>query len=110
MSSSDEYMDVRKDLDRLKKLFSRLSLKKEQEIMMRRMGKRLPASELRELREMEEAIEKTLQRRTVITSLQLRNLFESFKYQYQSSIRSWKNRMAMAEQKSEKESKGTKQS
>lgn len=102
MAHSDEYIDVKQDLDRLKKLFARLSLKKEQEVMMRRMGKRLPASELREIREMEEAIERTLQKRAVITSLQQRNVFESFKYQFQSSMRSWKNRMAMAEQKSEK--------
>jgi hypothetical protein len=97
MVPSDEYIDIKRDLDRVRKLFTRLSLMKEQEVVMRRMGKRLPASEIREMREMEESIQKALSRRTMITSFQQRNLFETFKYQFHSSMRAWKNRLAFAE-------------
>ena len=97
MVLSDEYLDAKRDLDRVKKVFTRLALKKEQEVVMRRMGKRLPASEVREMREMEDLIQKTLNKRVIIASFQQRNLYETFKHQFQSSMRAWKNRLAFAE-------------
>jgi len=98
MPPPEEYLDVKRDLDRMKKLFSRLALKKEQEVILMRMGKRLPASEIRDMREIEESILNLLGKKTGITSVQQRNLFETFKHQFQSSMRSWRNRLAYAEQ------------
>jgi hypothetical protein len=105
--ASDEYIDVKRDLDRMKKLFTRLGLKKEQELVLVRMGKRLPASEIREMREIEEMIVNMIDRKTVITSLQQRSIFETFKHQFHSSMRAWKNRMAFSEHHRERKRKST---
>lgn len=95
---ADAYMETKKDLDRLKKLFRQLRLKKEQEISLFRIGKRLPASTIREMREMEATISALLERRRVTSNAQQRVMMEGFKSQFQSSMRGWKNRLAFAEQ------------
>ena len=93
----DQYMDTKKDLDRLKKIFRRLHLKKEQEISMRRLSKRMPASQVREMREIETVIDTILNRQRVALNTMQKNLIENFKGQYRSQMRSWKNRLDNAE-------------
>jgi hypothetical protein len=94
---SDPYMDVRKDLDRIKKLMKRLHMIKEQEISFRRLGKRMPASRIKEMREMETTIETVMGRPQPGINIQQKNLFESFRNNYISQMRSWKNRLTFAE-------------
>ena len=48
---TDYYVEAKQDLDRIRKLFQRLHFKKEKEIAVRRVGKRLAASEIKEMRE-----------------------------------------------------------
>jgi len=93
----DQYMDTKRDLDRLKKVFRRLHLKKEQEISMRRVGKRMPASQIREMREIETVVDSILNRQRVALNSMQKNLLENFKSQYRSQMRSWNNRLANAE-------------
>ncbi len=94
----DDYMDTKKELDRLKHLFRRLHMKKEQEIALRRVGKRLSATEIKEVREMEATISAILERPGTLMNAQQRCLFDNFKNQYQASMRGWRNRLAFAEQ------------
>ena len=47
----DIYIESKKDLDRIRKLLQRLHFTKEKEISVRRVGKRLAASEIKEMRE-----------------------------------------------------------
>lgn len=96
---ADEYIESKLELDRMKKIFRRLHMIKEQEITMRRVGKRTPAGQIREMREMEATIDAILERKRNILNTQQRNLFENFKNQYRANMRSWKNRLANAEKK-----------
>ena len=84
---SDLYVDAKMDLDRIRKLFQRLHLKKEKEIAVRRVSKRLGASEIKEMREMEATIAALLERQKIVTNAQQRNLFETYKNQFQASAR-----------------------
>ena len=93
----DLYIESKQDLDRLKKLFRRLHFTKEKEISVRRVGKRLPASEIKEMREMEATILALLERQKLVTNAQQRSLFENFKNQYHANMRGWRNRLAFAE-------------
>ncbi len=93
----DPYIEVRKDMDRMKEIFRRLHMNKEQEITLRRMGKRLPASRIKEMREMEGTIQAILERQRTLINSQQKNLLENFKNQYRAQMRSWKNRLAFAE-------------
>ena len=93
----DDYMDMKRDLDRLKKIFRRLHLKKEQEISMRRVGKGMPASQIREMREIETVVDTLLNKPRAAQNTMQKNLLENFKNQYRSQMRSWKNRLANAE-------------
>jgi molecular chaperone DnaK (HSP70) len=94
----DLYVEAKQDLDRLRKLFQRLHLEKEKEIAVRRTGKRLPASEIKEMREMEATIAALLERQKIVTNAQQRNLFETYKSQYHANMRGWRNRLAFSEQ------------
>lgn len=94
---SDLYVEAKIDLDRIRKLFQRLHFKKEKEIAVRRVGKRLGASEIKEMRETEATIAALLERQKVVTNAQQRNLFESYKNQFQANMRGWRNRLAFAE-------------
>ena len=58
----DLYVEAKQDLDRLRILFRRLHFKKEKEIAVRRVGKRLAASEIKEMREMEATVAALLER------------------------------------------------
>ena len=93
----DLYVEAKQDLDRLRKLFQRLHFKKEKQIAIRRAGKRLAASEIKEMREMEATIAALLERQKIVTNSQQRNLFETFKNQFQANMRGWRNRLAFAE-------------
>jgi len=93
----DPYLEARKDLDRIKRLLQRLHRYKEQEISMCRVGKRIPASTVKEMREMEATIEAVMNRRSGPLNTQQKNLFDSFKNGYVAQMRSWKNRLANAE-------------
>ena len=93
----DLYIESKQNLDRLRKLFQRLHFTKEKEIAVRRVGKRLAASEIKEMREMEATILALLERQKLVTNAQQRNLFENFKNQYQANMRGWRNRLAFAE-------------
>jgi len=93
----DFYVEAKRDLDRIRKLLRRLHLTKEKEISVRRVGKRLAASEIKEMREMEATVAALLERQKFVTNSQQRNLFENFKNQYQASMRGWRNRLAFAE-------------
>jgi hypothetical protein len=94
---SDLYIEAKKDLDRIRKLFRRLHFSKEKEIALRRTGKRMAASEIKEMREMEATISVLLERQKIVTNGQQRSLFENFKNQYQANMRGWRNRLAFAE-------------
>lgn len=93
----DYYIEAKQDLDRIRKLFRRLHFQKEKEIAVRRVGKRLAASEIKEMREMEATMDSLLERQKIVTNAQQRNLFEAFKNRYQASMRGWRNRLAFAE-------------
>jgi hypothetical protein len=93
----DQYINSKRDLDQLRKMFRRLHMTKEKEIAVRRLGKRLAASEIKEMREMEATIAALLERQKIVTNSQQRNLFENFKNQYQANMRGWRNRLAFAE-------------
>jgi hypothetical protein len=93
----DLYIESKQDLDRLRKLFQRLHFTKEKEISVRRVGKRLPASEIKEMREIEATIVALLERQKLVTNAQQRNLFENLKNRYHASMRGWRNRLAFAE-------------
>jgi hypothetical protein len=93
----DLYVEAKVDLDRIRKLFQRLHFKKEKEIAVRRVGKRLGASEIKEMRETEATISALLERQKIVTNAQQRNLFETFKNQFQANMRGWRNRLAFAE-------------
>ena len=93
----DEYMDARRDFDRMRTILRRLHQRKEQEISLRRTGKRMPASRVKEMREMESTIEALLNRQRLQLGTQQKNLFENFKNQYMAQMRSWKNRLLFAE-------------
>lgn len=93
----DLYTETKQDLDRIRKLFKRLHFRKEKEISVRRLGKRLGASEIKEMREIEATISALLERQKIVTNAQQRNLFETFKSQYQANMRGWRNRLAFAE-------------
>lgn len=93
----DFYVEAKQDLERLRKLFQRLHFTKEKEITVRRAGKRLPASEIKEMREMETTIASLLERQKFVTNAQQRNLFENFKNQYHANMRGWRNRLAFSE-------------
>lgn len=95
---ADLYVEARRDLDQVKKLLRKLHLKKEQEIALRRVGKRLAATEIKEMRELESAIDEALDRPRGMLNAQQRSLFESVKNQYRASMRSWRNRLGFAEQ------------
>ena len=95
---ADEYMESKLELDRMKKIFRRLHMIKEQEITVCRVGKRVPAGQIREMRKMEATIEAILEKQKLILNTQQRNLFENFKNNYRANMRSWKNRLASAEQ------------
>jgi len=94
---ADLYIESKKDLDRIRKLFQRLHFSKEKEIALRRAGKRMAASEIKEMRETEATIAALLERQKFVTNAQQRNLFENFKNQYQANMRGWRNRFAFAE-------------
>lgn len=98
MVVTDLYVEARRDLDQVKKLLRKLHLKKEQEIALRRVGKRLAATEIKEMRELESAIEGALDRPRGMLNAQQRSLFENVKNQYLASMRSWRNRLGFAEQ------------
>jgi hypothetical protein len=93
----DLYVEAKIDLDRIRKLFQRLHFKKEKEIAVRRVGKRLGASEIKEMRETEATILALLERQKIVTNAQQRNLFETYKNQFQANMRGWRNRLAFAE-------------
>jgi molecular chaperone DnaK (HSP70) len=94
---SDLYVEAKVDLDRIRKLFQRLHLKKEKEIALRRVGKRLAASEIKEMRENEATIAALLERQKIVTNAQQRNMFETYKNQFQANMRGWRNRLTFAE-------------
>jgi hypothetical protein len=94
---SDHYIESKKDLDRIRKMLRRLHFTKEKEIAVRRLGKRLAASEIKQMREMEATISALLERQKIVTNAQQRGLFENFKNQYQANMRGWRNRLAFAE-------------
>jgi hypothetical protein len=96
-SMGDPYMEHKKDLDQMKKMFRRLHLRKEQEITMRRLGKRMPASQVKEMREMETTIEAIMERRRGTINTLQRNLLDNFRSEYLSQMRSWRNRLSFAE-------------
>lgn len=93
----DLYVESKKDLNRIRKLFQRLRFSKEKEIALRRIGKRMPASEIKEMRETEATIAALLEHQKFVTNAQQRSLFENFKNQYQANMRGWRNRLAFAE-------------
>jgi hypothetical protein len=93
----DLYIESKRDLDQIRKLFQRLHFTKEKEIAVRRVGKRLAASEIKEMREMEATMAALLERQKLVTNGQQRALFENFKNQYHASMRGWRNRLAFAE-------------
>ena len=93
----DLYIEAKKDLDQFRKMFRRLHFTKEKEISVRRVGKRLAASEIKEMREMEATLAALLERQKLVTNGQQRALFDNFMYQYQSNMRGWRNRLAFAE-------------
>lgn len=93
----DLYIESKKDLDRIRKLFQRLHFAKEKEIALRRVGKRMAASEIKEMRETEATISSLLERQKMVTNSQQRSLFENFKNQYQANMRGWRNRLAFSE-------------
>jgi hypothetical protein len=93
----DLYVEAKVDLDRIRKLFQRLHFTKEKEIAVRRVGKRLGASEIKAMRETEATISALLERQKIVTNAQQRNLFESYKNQFQANMRGWRNRLAFAE-------------
>ena len=93
----DPYIDAKRDLDQIRKLLQRLHFTKEKEISVRRVGKRLPASEIKQMREMEATIAALLERQKYVTNGQQRALFENFKNQFQANMRGWRNRLAFAE-------------
>lgn len=93
-------MDNKKDLDQLNKIFRRLHQRKEQEITFRRLGKRMPATRVKEMREMEATIEAIMDRQRKVVNALHKNLMESFKNQFQAQMRSWKNRLSFAERQS----------
>ena len=97
---ADPYLDTKKDLDHMKALLKQLHMRKEQEITLRRMGKRMPASRVKEMREMETTIETIMDRQRTVVNAQQKNLLENFKNQYRAQMRSWKNRLAFAEKQS----------
>ncbi len=94
---ADLYIESKRDLDQIRKLFRRLHFTKEKEIAVRRVGKRLGASEIKEMREMETTIAALLDRQKLVTNAQQRSLFENFKNQYQASMRGWRNRLAFSD-------------
>ena len=94
---SDLYIECKKDLDRIRKLLQRLHFSKEKEIALRRVGKRMAASEIKEMREMEATIAVLLERQKLVTNAQQRSLFENWKNQYHANMRGWRNRLAFAE-------------
>jgi len=63
------------------------------------MGKRMPASQIKEMREMETTIQAIMDRQRTILNAQQKNLLENFKNQFRSQMRSWKNRLTFAEKK-----------
>jgi hypothetical protein len=93
----DLYIESKQDLNRIRKLLQRLHFTKEKEISVRRVGKRLAASEIKEMREMEATIVALLERQKFVSNAQQRSLFENFKNQYQANMRGWRNRLAFAE-------------
>jgi hypothetical protein len=93
----DLYIECKKDLERIRKLFQQLHLSKEKEITLRRLGKRMAASEIKRMRETEATISALLERQKLVTNAQQRSLFENFKNQYQANMRGWRNRLAFAE-------------
>jgi hypothetical protein len=95
---SDRYMEAKKDLDQMKRHLRKLHMKKEQEISMRRVGRRLCATDIKEMREMEKTIEDLLDQPRSIFNSQQRSMFETVKNQYWASMRSWRNRLVFAEQ------------
>jgi hypothetical protein len=96
---ADPYMEARSDLERMKKMMRRLHQSKEQEISLCRVGKRMPATLVKEMREMETTIETIMNRQPTRMNTQQKNLFENFKNQYMAQMRSWKNRLSFAEKK-----------
>jgi hypothetical protein len=96
-SRGDPYMEHKKDLDQMRKLFRRLHLRKEQEITIRRLGKRMAASQVKEMREMETTIEALMERRRGTVNALQRNLLDNFRNEYLAQMRSWKNRLSFAE-------------
>jgi hypothetical protein len=93
----DLYIEAKRDLDQIRKMLQRLHFTKEKEIAVRRAGKRLAASEIREMREKEATIAALLERQKYVTNGQQRALFENFKNQYRANMRGWRNRLAFAE-------------
>jgi len=93
----DLYIEAKRDLDQIRKMFQRLHFTKEKEIAVRRVGKRLAASEIKAMREMEATITALLERQKLVTNAQQRSLFENFKNQYQANMRGWRNRLSFAE-------------
>jgi len=95
---SDCYVEAKRDLDQMKKLLRKLHMKKEQEIALRRVGKRLGATDIKEMRELEGTIETLLDRPRGMFNSQQRSMFENVKNQYRASMRAWRNRLAFADQ------------
>jgi hypothetical protein len=93
----DLYIEAKRDLDQIRHLLQRLHFTKEKEIAVRRVGKRLAASEIKEMRKMEATIAALLERQKLVTNGQQRALFDNFKNRYQANMRGWRNRLAFAE-------------
>ena len=95
---SDRYIEAKRDLDQMKRDLRKLHMKKEQEIALRRVGKRLCATDIKEMRDLEKTIEGLLDLPRGMFNAQQRSMFETVKNQYWASMRSWRNRIIFAEQ------------
>ena len=87
---------LRKDIKTVKILFERLRIKKEMEIALARTGKRLPASMIRERRDLETNIDALMKRHTNITQLTVRCMFDAEQSRFESMMRGWKTRLSSA--------------
>jgi len=94
---TDQFVEVKKDLEQLNKLLRRLHLLKEQEIVLYKSGKRLASSGIKQMRELEATITAVMNRRRLNLNTHQRAHLENFKNKYHASMRAWNNRMAFTD-------------
>lgn len=96
MATESEYHEIRSDIEAIRKFLEALHAKKEREINFVRQGKRAPAGDIREMRDLEANIEAILARRQGVTQTRTGFMFIHYRDRYRAMMRSWRSRYTTA--------------